>query len=358
MLKPFQAIGSLLLLCFTVPLLAQSSSSRLDCVAGLSPDISVLIHNDTFRLIYLRTLTREQYDGAKSHFGGQYADLFGANYDEYRARRDHYFDQQYLNIDLATSTQEYVQSVPAAARLAYFRCVERLSNTFGLWVTIVNEDAAAATAHVRYNNGPGSPSLQVYAEIAGSNSAWPHGGILLPVNGTRDITLSRASAGATIRITVHGPNGSGFSDAAVSFPPRAPVPAKTVPTIVWEAKPMAHDFTCWANGRQVGKIDDCHPFNTCGFPEGNRRMCIGRYYKKAIEDIMPGVQVPVISWSYTSPKTGHDLECYANGKKVGYIPDCHPPYNTCGSIEGDTLLCAGMFYEEAVQKEWDAQTGR
>src|SRR6266852_1449057 len=130
-------------------------SSRLDCAAGLAPNITTLKQNSQLTIIYLKTLTSEQYEVAKKEFGAQYAGLFGADYNEYVNRRSKYFESTTLNYDERRALDLYISYVSDDARKGYFKCVETLStHAYGLWLDFINETDKAATLHLRYTNAP------------------------------------------------------------------------------------------------------------------------------------------------------------------------------------------------------------
>lgn len=60
--------------------------------------------------------------------------------------------------------------------------------------------------------------------------------------------------------------------------------------------------------------------------------------------------VPSIEWTASSPD-GLFLQCKANGKDTGVLLDCRT-YQTCNSSEGNRRVCAGVYYPQAIAREY------
>lgn len=63
-----------------------------------------------------------------------------------------------------------------------------------------------------------------------------------------------------------------------------------------------------------------------------------------------GEGVPTITWTVDSVSGGTLIRCKANGNEIGAHLDC-ALYQTCRSLEGNRLVCAGTNYAEAIARE-------
>jgi len=195
-------------------------SSRLDCAAGLAPNITILKQNSQLTIIYLKTLTKEQYEEAKKEFGAEYAGLFGADYNEYVNRRSRYFESITLNYDERRALDLYISHLSDEARKGYFKCVETLStHAYGLWLDFINETDKAVTLHLRYTNAPMTKDpIKVHFTTIGTSTSLQD--YTIYKGGSYDVELQRPASDIDIRVSV---NGGGLSDSAVSAG-RVPLP--------------------------------------------------------------------------------------------------------------------------------------